>query len=104
VNKNHVGKKANIFVTVAYRVSEDSQEEFLFTVNHTNGLMPWDGKQKNIGEHPFRSGETLQANHTVRIYDGILLAKGLVKIQFGYILEDGSVVQSAEGIALTTTD
>jgi hypothetical protein len=104
VKKNHVGKKVNIFVTVAYRVSEDSKEEFLFTVNHTNGLMPWDGKQKSMGENPFRSGEVLQANHTVKIYDGILLAKGLVKIQFGYILEDGTMVESAEGIALTTTD
>jgi hypothetical protein len=104
VNKNHVGKKANLFVTVAYRLSEDNKEEFLFTVNHTNGLMPWNGKQKNIGENPFRTGEILQTVQTVKIYDGILLATGVVNIQFGYILEDGSVVQSAEGIALTTTD
>ena len=104
VHKNHVKLKANIFITVAYRLSENSDEEFLFTVNHLNGLMPWDGKQKTLGNDPFRSGEILQAAHTIKIYDGLLLAKGLVTIRFGYILEDGTVIQSPEGIALTTTD
>jgi hypothetical protein len=40
----------------------------------------------------------------VKIYDGLLFAKGLVNIRFGYVLEDGTIVQSARGIALTTTN
>jgi hypothetical protein len=102
-NQKHIGKKVKIFVTVAYRFNEDSSEEFLFTINQLNGLMPWNGDLEKLGEEPFRE-EILQTTHSVKIYDGILLATGVVKIQFGYISEEGTVVQSSESIELVTTE
>jgi hypothetical protein len=97
-------QKVSIFVTVTYQPTKDSQEKYFFKLNAQGGLIPWtEGDLASLGQDPFQSEVTLPATFEVAMYHGVLLATGIVKVNFGYLLPDGTAVQSQQPIELTVT-
>ncbi len=101
VDPAHLNKPAKVFVTVTYQESATSLETFHFKLNTTGGLIPWDEQLSSLSQNPFQIDVTLPANYEFSLYHGVLLASGILKIQIGYILADGTTVQSGDEITLT---
>jgi len=101
----HVKQKVKVFVTLTYQASKDSEEKFYFKLSGAGGLLPWtEGDLASLKEDSFQSDVTLPATLDVTMYHGLLLATGVVNVTFGYLLEDGTAVQSPQPMELTVTE
>jgi hypothetical protein len=101
----HVKQKVKVFVTLTYQASKDSAEKFFFKLSAAGGLLPWtEGDLASLKEDSFQSDVTLPATLDVTMYHGLLLATGVVNVTFGYLLEDGTAVQSPQPVELTVSE
>jgi hypothetical protein len=100
VDADDVGKHADILVYADYQATEDS-EVFQLMLDEKGSYLIWDGEVASL--EAFQSQVTLKAVQAITVYQGRLLETGILKITFGYRLEDGTVILSPETINLTVT-
>jgi predicted secreted protein len=98
VDAKHIKQTADLVVSLTYQAIATDQPVYLMLDSKGNYL-PWNQQPASLVA--FRTGVSLSAEQPVEIYQGVLLATGLVKITFGYRLADGTLVQSPKEIELT---
>jgi predicted secreted protein len=98
VDAKHVKQSADLVVSLTYQATTTEKPVYLMLDSKGNYL-PWNQQPASLVA--FRPSVSLSAEQPVEIYQGVLLATGLVKITFGYRLADGTLVQSPKTIDLT---
>lgn len=88
VDPAHVGQSADLVVYVNYSELSNSASTALMLTEEGRKILPWNSDV--ISLQPFMK-VTLQASHSLEIYNG-LLPESKIKIYFGYLLSDGTLI------------
>jgi hypothetical protein len=91
VDSLHLEQSAEILVVVGYAPFHAAEKFFMLDSNHAAQL--WDGNLANLVA--FESVEGLGYTKVVTIYNSKLTPVGILRIYFGYRLDDGVIVFNA---------
>lgn len=101
VDEAHVGEVANIFVYA--ETTLPTEATFLyFMLDEASNILQWDKTPANLVA--FKSDVTLEDTQTVSLYKGLFLSQGTLKVYFGYVLTDGTLVSNTQPIDITITE
>ncbi len=103
VTPAHQNQVADILVFAAYKpllASLDSPPLY-FMLDSTGNILPWNEVPATLV--PFQQ-VTLNAVTEVKMYQGLFIATGSLKVSFGYRLPDGVVVTNSKTIDITITE
>jgi len=95
VDPTQVGKQADLLMYLTYQATPETEPVYLMK-NRQGGIQLWDREIEHLVA--FQEKVTLVPLLEVKIYQGVLVAPGILGIVFGYRLEDGSVVLSPQPI------
>lgn len=101
VDATHIESRADIFVFVTYSVSPESEPVHLMLDKDRN-ILPWDENMANLVA--FQEDVELTTEQRLEMYQGVLLNTGVIVVNYGYRLENGTVVYSADSINLTVNE
>ena len=88
VDPTHVGQSADLVVYVHYSELSNPASTALMLTEEGRKILPWNSDVASL--QPFAK-VTLQASHSLEIYNG-LLPESKIKVYFGYLLSDGTLI------------
>jgi len=98
VDPNHVGQVADIFVIAETTLPFTDDVLYFMLDEGLRAILLWDENPANLAA--FMPNVVLQSIQTVPMYQGYFIYSGTLKVQFGYRLQDGTVVMNERGIAI----
>jgi len=88
IDPTHVGQSADLVVYVHYSELSNPASTALMLTEEGRKILPWNSDVASL--QPFTK-VTLQASHSLEIYNG-LLPESKIKVYFGYLLSDGTLI------------
>lgn len=98
VDSNHVGQVADIFVIAETTLPFTDDVLYFMLDEGLRAILLWDENPANLAA--FIPNVVLQSIQTVPMYQGYFIYPGTLKVQFGYRLQNGTVVMNEQGIAI----
>jgi len=107
VDQNDAGNIEDVFVYASYLPLDGSISEPLFFMLGKGGvILAWTGEPTDlVGFQKVKNkGKGLKKPLKVNMYKGKFMLPGILKITFGYRLDDGTTVESQQPMGITIDD
>ncbi|MDY6993987.1 MAG: CAP domain-containing protein [Pseudomonadota bacterium] len=101
VDPHHVGQTAELFV-YAEAILPPSPEIYYFMLGENLTISLWDQSPTTL--MAFKEDIQLQARQPVSLYTGQFIYPGTLKVNYGYRLADGTLVNSGDSIDISIQD